>query len=76
MKTVQMTLDDDLVKAVDRAVKRLHTTRSAFARDALREALRQVARRDKERRDRDGYAAKPAVRGELIEWDGERTWPE
>ena len=39
MRTVQMTLDEDLVKAVDRISKRLHTSRSAFARKALREAL-------------------------------------
>src|SRR3990172_10957342 len=30
MRTVQMTLDDDLVNAVDGVVKRLRTTRSQF----------------------------------------------
>ncbi len=35
MKTVQMTLDEGLVEAVDKAAKRIGTTRSAFARDAL-----------------------------------------
>jgi antitoxin component of RelBE/YafQ-DinJ toxin-antitoxin module len=39
MRTIQMTLDDDLVKAVDRVSKELHMSRSAFARKALREAL-------------------------------------
>jgi len=39
MKTVQMTLDEGLVKEVDRVSKLLHTTRSAFTRKALREAL-------------------------------------
>ena len=39
MKTIQMTLDEDLVKAVDRVSKELNTTRSAFTRKALREAL-------------------------------------
>ena len=42
MRTVQMTLDDELVEAVDRVVKKLHTTRSAFARKALKDAIRQV----------------------------------
>lgn len=42
MRTVQMTLDDDLVSAVDSIVKRLKTTRSAFARKALKDAIRQV----------------------------------
>ena len=42
MRTIQMTLDDDLVAAVDGIVKKLKTTRSAFARKALKEAIRQV----------------------------------
>ena len=40
MKTVQMTLDEDLIKSVDKAARQLHTTSSAFAREALREALK------------------------------------
>ena len=49
MKTVQMTLDDDLVREVDRLSRKLGTTRSAFARDALREALRRRAEAELER---------------------------
>ena len=41
MRTIQMTLDEDLVKKVDAIANELHTTRSAFTRDALREAVRQ-----------------------------------
>jgi metal-responsive CopG/Arc/MetJ family transcriptional regulator len=32
MRTIQMTLDDDLVDSVDHIVKELKTTRSAFTR--------------------------------------------
>jgi diguanylate cyclase (GGDEF)-like protein len=39
MRTIQMTIDDDLVAAVDRVSKELHTSRSDFIRKALREAL-------------------------------------
>jgi len=42
MKTVQMTLDEHLVKAVDSAAKKLGTTRSGFTREALRSALKEV----------------------------------
>ena len=42
MRTVQMTLDDDLVDAVDKIVKKLKTTRSAFTRQALRKALSEA----------------------------------
>ena len=42
MKTVQLTLGESLIKAVDRAAKKLGTTRSAFTREALRSALKAV----------------------------------
>jgi len=41
MRTIQMTLDDDIVKKVDDIANELKTTRSAFTRDALREAVKQ-----------------------------------
>ena len=39
MRTVQMTLDEELLASVDEAAKKLNTTRSAFTRKALRDAL-------------------------------------
>ena len=42
MKTIQMTMDGELIERIDARVKRLGTTRSAFAREALREALRRL----------------------------------
>jgi len=76
MRTVQMTLDEDLVTAVDRAARRLGTTRSAFARDAMRAALEKLRSRDMDRRDREGYARKPVKRGEFDVWHSEQVWPE
>lgn len=35
MRTVQLTLDEELVDAVDRTAKKLGTTRSGFTRAAL-----------------------------------------
>ena len=74
MRTVQMTLDEELVKAVDQAVKRLGTTRSAFTRDALREALKKVRSAELERRHREGYARKPVKLGEFGVWESEQVW--
>lgn len=76
MKTVQMTLDDDLVARVDRAVRRLKTTRSAFTRHALQEALRRLVVKERESRHRQGYATKPVRKGEFDVWTGEQLWPE
>ncbi len=76
MKTVQMTLDDALIVAVDKAVKRLRTTRSAFTRDALRIALARIHTRELEHRHREGYARRPVRKREFSVWEGEQVWGE
>lgn len=76
MKTVQMTLDESLVEEVDRAASALGTTRSAFAREALRTALAHLRRREREARHRAGYEQKPVEPGEFDAWDNEQVWPD
>ena len=76
MKTVQMTLEEDLVRKVDREARRLGTTRSAFTRKALRDALGRLAQLELEKRHRSGYAAKPVRPGEFDAWDEEQVWPD
>ncbi len=76
MRTVQMTLDEELVREIDQAVKRLGTTRSAFAREALRAALIRVQYREMEARHRQGYARKPVEPGEFSDWEDEQIWAE
>ena len=76
MKTVQMTLDEDLVEAVDRVARKLGKSRSAFAREALREALARVQGKAQEARHRAGYIRKPVRRGEFSLWESEQAWPE
>jgi predicted transcriptional regulator len=76
MRTVQMTLDDELVAAVDRAARRLGTSRSAFAREALSDALRRLKVNELERKHREGYARKPVRRGEFSGWEQEQVWVE
>ena len=74
MKTVQMTLDEQLVRAVDSAARKLGTTRSGFTREALRSALKEVRVRELESKHRDGYRRKPVKRGEFSDWDSEQVW--
>ena len=76
MKTVQMTLDESLVTAVDRAVRRLGTTRSAFARTALRRALEELKTKELELKHRDGYRCKPVGEKEFSAWEAEQVWGE
>ena len=68
MKTVQMTLDEQLVKAVDSAARKLGTTPSGFTREALRAALKEVPARELERNTREGYKRKPVRRGEFSKY--------
>lgn len=74
MKTVQMTLDDELVEAVDEVVQKLGTNRSAFTREALDRALAQVRIEDQERRHREGYARHPVADQEFSVWEQEQDW--
>lgn len=74
MKTVQMTLDETLIADVDRAAKKLGTSRSAFTRDALRSALEDLRVRDLERRHRAGYERHPVQPGEFSDWEDEQVW--
>lgn len=76
MKTVQMTLEPVLVAEVDRVARRLGLTRSAFTRQALRDALDRLHVRHLEARHRDGYRRKPARRGEFDAWPSEQAWPD
>lgn len=74
MKTVQMTLDDDLVSAVDNIVKKLKTTRSAFARKALKDAIRQVNINMLEKKHKKGYELYPVSKTEFSVWESEQEW--
>jgi metal-responsive CopG/Arc/MetJ family transcriptional regulator len=76
MKTVQMTLDENLIASVDKIAKRLGTTRSAFTRQALKTALREVRINEMERKHREGYKHKPVKRGEFDDWEAEQVWVE
>jgi predicted transcriptional regulator len=69
-----MTLDDELVKKVDIIASELNTTRSAFTRDALREAVKQYNIRGLELKHRQGYAAHPVNQEEFSVWEDEQNW--
>lgn len=74
MRTVQMTLDEDLVRSVDRIAKMTRTTRSAFARDALRAALARFNDAECERKHEMGYRMQPVKEAEFSVWEDEQVW--
>ena len=74
MRTVQMTLDEALVKEVDAAARRLRTTRSGFTRRALREILKHLREMEMDRRHREGYLRHPVGPDEVSIWEPEQVW--
>lgn len=74
IKTIQMTIDDRLLKLVDKMSKARKTTRSAFIRDALEAEIRRQRVREEEARHAEGYARKPVAPGEFDAWISEQDW--
>jgi metal-responsive CopG/Arc/MetJ family transcriptional regulator len=74
MRTIQMTLDDDLVKAIDRVSKKLCTSRSAFTRKALRKALARHQLEEMEQNHRRGYEQHAVAADEFSVWEVEQAW--
>jgi len=76
MRTIQVVLEDSLLEAANRAVRRLKVNRSALIRDALRDHLKRLSILEKERRDRERYARHPIGEDEFSVWDKVTAWPE
>ncbi len=74
MKTVQMTLDEELVNAVDAAARQAGTNRSSFTRRALRRELERLRIEALERQHRKGYARHPVATDEFAVWEAEQAW--
>jgi metal-responsive CopG/Arc/MetJ family transcriptional regulator len=74
MKTIQMTIDERLLRLVDKLTRARKTTRSAFIRDALEAEIRRQRIRDAEARHTEGYTRKPVAPGEFDVWLKEQDW--
>jgi metal-responsive CopG/Arc/MetJ family transcriptional regulator len=74
MRTIQMTLEDDLVQTVDKIVKQMHTTRSAFTRAALKDAIINFKITQLEQKHRKGYEKQPVSKEEFSVWENEQEW--
>ena len=74
MKTIQMTIDAPLLKAVDKLTKQRKTSRSAFIRSAVEAELRRESMRESEARHVAGYQRQPVSAGEFDVWLNEQDW--
>jgi metal-responsive CopG/Arc/MetJ family transcriptional regulator len=76
METIQVVLEEALLKAADRAAKKLKTNRSALFRDALRAHLKSIDAAEREKRDREGYEKYPDLLDRPAVWDQVADWPD
>ena len=76
MKTIQIVLEKELLKAANRAARLTKRNRSALVREALGEHLRRLKVRAQEGRDREGYRRRPQARDESRAWEAEAAWPD
>jgi len=74
MKTVQMTLDEDLLNRVDKAIQELNTTRSAFFRESAQYYLERLRIKKREKKHHEGYLKYPVKAGEFDIWEDEQVW--
>jgi metal-responsive CopG/Arc/MetJ family transcriptional regulator len=76
MKTIQITIDEQLLEEVDRLVASLGTNRSAFLRDAAQRLIQRARIAILEDQHRRAYARRPQTQQEVEEWLPEQAWEE
>jgi metal-responsive CopG/Arc/MetJ family transcriptional regulator len=76
MKTIQMTIDEDLLERVDQAILSLGIARSAFIRQALERSLRDLVVAEMEQKQIAGYQQHPVSKAEFNIWEAEQVWVE
>ena len=69
-----MTLDENLVARLDKVVKTMGTSRSAFAREAIENALLRLKEEELDRKHRAGYERHPVNAEEFAVWEDEQAW--
>jgi metal-responsive CopG/Arc/MetJ family transcriptional regulator len=74
MKTIQITINPDLLQLIDKECGGRH--RSAFFRQAAQSWLKQLRIRKMEKKHSKGYARYPVESGEFDLWLDEQVWPE
>jgi len=74
MKTIQITIDEDLLGRVDLATQNQNIARSQFIRKALEDALHRQAIMELERKQGEGYRLHPVLSGEFDIWVADQAW--
>ena len=76
VETIQIVIDGELLRRVDKVARRLKLNRSALIRQALRQHLKDLHLRTREEADRRGYQGSPEDADALSVWDRVASWPD
>jgi metal-responsive CopG/Arc/MetJ family transcriptional regulator len=74
LRTIQITIDDNLLLKGDQAIHLKKIARLQFIRKSLEESLRQMAIEGGEEKQAEGYCHHPERSGEFDIWESEQTW--
>ena len=75
MKTIQITIDSELLHKIDNDEESKKKGRSAFLRQAVRFYLEQKRLKSIAERYRSGYTQGSAKDEDLTIWEDEQVWP-
>jgi metal-responsive CopG/Arc/MetJ family transcriptional regulator len=74
LKTIQITLPQELLSRIDQTVTELDTNRSALARQAFEDILFRLRIEQMERQHAEGYARQPEDPDEIALWESIQDW--
>jgi len=76
LRTVKIQISEKLLRQLEDAARRRGTSRAAFARKTLQDALNFPEQAELEKKHRLGYRRKPVAPGEFDSWEAEQVWPD
>jgi len=74
MKTIELSIDDELLTRVNQMIAQQKTTLAAFIRESLIHYLNRLKIRELEKQHREGYSKHPVQAGEFDVWENEQVW--
>ena len=75
MKTIQITIDPDLLHEIDSDEESRKRGRSAFLRQAVRYYLEQKRLKSISEKYRSGYTQELPKEDDITIWEDEQVWP-
>jgi len=65
MKTIELSIDDELLSRVNHTIAQQKTTLAAFIRESIVHYLNRLKIRELEKQHREGYSKHPVQKGEF-----------